>query len=82
MTPAEIVPIALAIARLGIDAADGEIDSVGDVARSLVGLGLQLVPRDELQRYLTEFGIVRGELAADIAEEAKFGVIDEDGDGT
>jgi len=70
--PSEVLPVALALARLGIDAAEGKIQSVGDVARSLVGIGLQLVPRDELQRYLSEAGVMRAEIAADIAESAKF----------
>jgi hypothetical protein len=71
--PAEAVPVALALARLGIDIAEGKVNSVGDAARSLVGLGLQLVPREELHRYLTTFGRESAEIAADIAEVAKFG---------
>jgi hypothetical protein len=67
-----IADVALAIARLGIDAAEGKIDSAGDVARSLVGLGLDLVPHDELQRYLTEAGVARAESVADLAESVKF----------
>ncbi len=70
--PEAAIPVALALARLGIDLAEGKIDSVGDAARSLVGLGLKLVPHDELQKYLTEAGRIRGEIAADIAESAKF----------
>lgn len=71
--PTVAAPIALAIARLGIDAAEGNVHSVGDVARSLIGLGLQIVPREELYRYLSEFGAESAEAAADTAEAAKFG---------
>ncbi len=61
------------LARLVADVADGKIHSVEDVARSLIGIGLALVPRDELQRYLTESGVARAEDAADVAEDLKFG---------
>jgi hypothetical protein len=78
--PADALPIALALARLGIDAAEGKIGSVGDVARSLVGLGLQLVPREELHLYLTTFGRDSAEIAADVAEAMKFDTLEEDED--
>lgn len=71
--PAEAIPAALALARLGIDAAEGKVGSVGDIARSLVGIGLQIVPHDELQRYLTEGAVARAEIAADVAQVGKFG---------
>ncbi len=67
------VPIAgAALARLAADALDGKLQTPGDVARSLVGVGLSLVPADELRGYLTEGAAMRGELAADIAEDVKF----------
>lgn len=72
VTPAQTIPIAIAIARLGVDAADGRIDSPSNIARALIGLGLRLVPREELQAYLTDDGIARAELAADAAEAVKF----------
>ena len=70
--PTAAIPVALALARLGIDLAEGKVSSIGDAARALVGLGLQLVPREELQRYLTEGGAERADIMADIAESAKF----------
>ena len=74
----QLVPVAVpAIANLIAKIARGELRSNGDVARELVGVGMQLVPYDELRGYLTETGKARGEIVADVAEMAKFGV-DED----
>jgi len=70
--PSWAVPVGLELARLGIEAAQGKAPSATSVARSIVGLGLQLVPREELIAFLSEDGIARGELAVDIAEAAKF----------
>ncbi len=73
MSAAEVLGLAVPpIARLVADIAEGKINSAGDVARSLVGIGLALVPRDELQRYLSEGAVARAEIVADIAESAKF----------
>jgi hypothetical protein len=61
-----------ALVRLAGDALEGKLRTPADVARSIVGIGLTLVPHTELQAYLTEAGIERGEIMADIAEVAKF----------
>lgn len=73
MSAADVaVPVALAIVELGIDALRGRT-SPSDAARRIVGVGLQLVPRDELASYLTQEGVLVAELAADAASRAKFG---------
>lgn len=44
-----------------------------DLVRFVVGLALELVPEDELQKVLSEEAVKRQNLAADLAERAKFG---------
>lgn len=61
------------IIRIGVDALEGQAPSAADVARAIVGVGLDLVPVEELRGYLTDEARRRGELAADVAEAAKFG---------
>lgn len=70
--PAIAIPLGLELARLGIDAAEGRVSSAGDVARRLLGIGVQIVPHEELSAYLTELGITLAEAAANQAEAAKF----------
>lgn len=60
------------IVRLGADALDGSIDP-HQAARTLVSAGLDMVPVEDLKRYLEEDARARAELAADAAELAKFG---------
>lgn len=67
-----LAPVGLELARLGIEAAMGRRKTKEEVARDVVRLAGQLVPRDELIAYLTEADVVRGEIAADIAEDHKF----------
>ncbi len=67
---AALAPLA---ARLTADVLEGKYGTPRDAARAIVGLGLTLVPREELIAYLTEEGREAGELAADIAETTKFG---------
>lgn len=38
--------------RLGADVVDGDLSTADQVARRLVGLGLELVPVDELRKHL------------------------------
>lgn len=45
----------------------------GDIARRAVGLGLDLVPVEELRGYLHEESQRRANAIADAAEAAKFG---------
>lgn len=67
-----LVPLGIAIGQLGLDAAAGRL-SKSDAARQLIGLGLQLVPRDELIAYLTPTGAESAEFVANVAEREKFG---------
>lgn len=60
------------IIRIGLDVIEGQAPSPADVARAIVGIGLDLVPVEELRSYLTEEARRRGELAADAAEAIKF----------
>ena len=69
---AALAPLGFALAEIGIKAAKGEIDKA-QAARSTVAALAAAIPREELAAYLTEGGIFRAELAADIAEEIKFG---------
>lgn len=48
-----------------------------DIARRIVGIGMKVVPYDDLKLYLTKDGRERGDLLANIAEDEKF--LDEDG---
>ena len=57
--------------RIGANALDGTAPSPAEVARALVGVGLDLVPVAELRAYLTDEARRRDELAANLAEEAK-----------
>ncbi len=43
-----------------------------DLARSLVDLALNLVPDDQVTQFISEAGIRRANMAADVAEAAKF----------
>jgi hypothetical protein len=52
--------------------ANGTMKNPADVARAALGIGLAAVPRAELIAYLTEEAREDGELAADIAERAKW----------
>lgn len=67
----QLVPIGLDLVALGVEAARGQLQA-DNAARRLVDIGLQLVPYETLKAHLTRAGIERGELLADIAEEAKF----------
>lgn len=70
--PAWAVPVGIELIRLGADALDGQLDTPAAAAKRLVGLGLRMVPREELIGFLTEGAVMRAEIAADIAEDAKF----------
>ncbi len=72
---ATLLPIGLELAKLGVEVAMGKRPTPTEVARETVDLVLRLVPREELIAYLTEGGVVRAEIAADVAETAKFGFI-------
>ncbi|MCL2777619.1 MAG: hypothetical protein FWD73_06410 [Polyangiaceae bacterium] len=70
-----MIPVAIieGIARLLGDIQAGKIGGSGDAARKLVGLGLDLVPVEELRNYLTEEDMQRAERIADTLEHEKFG---------
>jgi hypothetical protein len=67
----DIAPAVPLLVKLLSEVFDGGLKP-GDVARRIVGIGLAVVPHDELARYLTDAGRDRGDLIADIAEQAKF----------
>ncbi len=73
MFPTELFPPIVSLIRLGADAIDGRLQTPEQLARALVNIGLDLVPVDELKRYLTEHAKFRAELLADGAEAKKFG---------
>ncbi len=66
-----LLPVAIAIGQLGLDAAAGRLGK-SDAARRLIGLGLQLVPREELLAYLSPAGAATAEFVADVAEAERF----------
>ncbi len=72
---AMLLPIGLELAKLGIDVAMGKRPTPTEIARETVDLVLRMVPREELIAYLTEGGVMRAEIAADVAETAKFGFV-------
>jgi hypothetical protein len=69
MTPA----VVLRIIRLGAEVLEGNIPGPGDLARELVGIGLELVPADELREHLDAADQARIETAIDVLEDAKVG---------
>lgn len=64
--------IAIKVVRLAADIIDGSIPSPSEIARSLVGIGLDLVPVEELRGHLDAAAVARAEAAADAAEAIKF----------
>jgi hypothetical protein len=67
-----MMPAIIGLLELVVGAAKGLI-SESDAARKVVGIGLDLVPADELRNHLDAEDAARAELAADLAERAKFG---------
>lgn len=63
---------AATLARLAADVMDGTLSSAADVARALVGIGLELVPVEELKQYLTEEARKRQDVAFEAAKLAKW----------
>lgn len=47
--------------------------TVAEAARKLIGIGLDLVPVEDLKAFLTDEARKRADLAADLAEDVKFG---------
>lgn len=64
--------IASKVVRLAADILDGAA-TPGSVARTLVGIGLDVVPVEELRGHLDAAAVARAEAAADAAEAIKFG---------
>lgn len=62
---------ALELARVGIDAAKGNADPIA-ITKAIIDAGLELVPVEDLRRYLDDAAIARAELAADLIEDLRF----------
>ena len=69
---ATVIRAIAALVRAGADALDGDSVSAADVARSIIGLGLDLVSVEELREYLDDEARRRADLAAEVAEQLKF----------
>ena len=70
-----IIPAAITAeaAQLVADIMGGRLTNYADIARRLVGLGLDLVPVEQLRIYLDEADRARAEHLANLAQMAKFG---------
>lgn len=71
-----IIKAAEPLARLVIDIAEGRIREPMDVARSLLGTALDLVPPEEhesLRQYLTDESRKRQDAQFETEKDAKFG---------
>lgn len=64
---------AATLARLVADVIEGTLPTAADVARRLMGVGLDLVPVDELREYLDDEAKKRQEALYEAAGTAKFG---------
>lgn len=73
MSMGPAVARALEIVAFGIDLAQGRVADPAVIGRKLAGYALDFVPVDDLREYLTEEARRRADLAADLAEKAKFG---------
>ena len=71
-----VIKAAEPLARLVIDIVEGRIRNPGDVARSLLGTALDLVPPDEhegLRDHLDDEARRRQDARFEAAKDAKFG---------
>lgn len=68
---AALTPLAIALIEIGVRAAKGELDKA-QAAKQTVAALAAAIPREELAGYLTEGGIMRAEILADVAEGVKF----------
>lgn len=71
--PVWTIPVGTALIDAGVDALRKKYSDETALARDLAGIILAIVPREQLIAFLSEEGIERAELVADIAEQAKFG---------
>ena len=58
--------------RLGADVLEGRVLDGTGLTRALIGLGLDLVPVDELRAHLDAEAAARARALADVAEATKF----------
>ena len=75
MSPEEALRAAAAAAQSVMAAHDGRYV---DAARHAIDAALELVPHEEAAKLLDEAAIRRANLAADVAEQAKFGKLADD----
>lgn len=71
-----IIKAAEPLARLVIDIIEGRVRNPGDVARSLLGTALDLVPpeeHEELRHYLDDEARRRQDTRFEASKDAKFG---------
>lgn len=71
-----VIKAAEPLARLVIDIVEGRIRNPGDVARSLLGTALDLVPPEEhenLRQYLEDEARKRQDAQFEAEKDAKFG---------
>ena len=73
MSPTDVLQAGLALADLGLSVARGERTSPVEVVRGIFAIAVKLLPVDDLKKHLDDAAVRRDELAADLAEEAKFG---------
>lgn len=73
-TEAVIAKLVRTGGELAASALEGQAPDAVRIVRSLVGLGLDLVPVEELRAYLDQEAARRIDAQVDIAEEAKIAI--------
>jgi hypothetical protein len=66
-----LAPFGIALLDLGVQAIKGELTKE-QAARQTVAALVAAIPRNELAAYLTDAGVTRAEILADVAESRKF----------
>ncbi len=74
MSPdSKVVTAGLALFDLGRAIATGAVSSAVEVARGIAAIAVTLLPVEDLHQHLDDAAAKRVEIAADLAQEAKFG---------